>query len=514
MLQPVGRKSSSSKPPVADGQHRVRWTPAGPGFAATIVSHTDGLQRTIGNRTVGLLLTTPGANHTKAIRRIPQLPAAAAGSGVIGADPAAGLGQDYDAFLHPVDVISGGGTPSKGLPTAFERLQGLWMKDIFTSLQILRINGSPGAPRSRAPFDWLVNNRTAALPRIRLALTAISNPTLIVEGDYAGLPDDQVREVRAFIGLRNWDDPVAGLPRANGPGAGALTAAQTDQIEYVRRRRAAATVKSGMLGSGPGHMYMGSPTTDPLPAGSTAGSLDAAIWTELNGEGSASAINTYDDQKLTWGKGWSAKSTLPGIVQGFFAADDGARNELMEAGFTYSNGRWMFVSIARNCVLEGEEALTGLQGDVKFASLLAHLSEDPTHQQNMVNAQWTALRSGGRAGDIPAAIRTTWPTVWSTAAVRFGAHCVHWGFAWSQVQAVGPSLSGLLRWISTTKGKARDGAVVVNGWASRTIRSFADGAGEHLMQGPAALPTPLATGTFYFQQEGEANQNRYYSWHP
>ena len=106
-----------------------------------------------------------------------------------------------------------------------------------------------------------------------------------------------------------------------------------------------------------------------------------------------SAINTYDDQKLTWGR------------------------------------------------------------DVEFASLLAHLSADPTHQQNMVNAQWTALRSGGRAGDVPAAIRTTWPTVWSTAAVRFGAHCVHWGCAWSQVQAVGPSLPGLCGGFPRPKAK-------------------------------------------------------------
>ena len=124
--QPLRRKPPS-KPPLTDGHRGVAWNAALHGPEAVIVTHTDSLQRTVGNRTMGVLLTARRSSRASTISRAPQLPAAGAGSGVIGADPAAGLGQDYDASVHPVDVVSGGGTPSQGLPTAFMRLQGLWM---------------------------------------------------------------------------------------------------------------------------------------------------------------------------------------------------------------------------------------------------------------------------------------------------------------------------------------------------------------------------------------------------
>ena len=226
----------------------------------------------------------------------------------------------------------------------------------------------------------------------------------IVEGDFAGLPADQVREVKAFMALRSWDDPVAGLPRTASP-ASTLTPAQRDMLEYIRRRRAAATTISGAMTVPGGVMYMGKPSEDPTPTGAQPGSLDAEIWKELDLEGSASAINTYDDQLFTWGKGWSAKTTLPAIADAFFAADPGAKSELLEAGFTHTGGKWLFVSLTEERVLEDNAALSAFRGDIKFSSLVAHLVEDPAHQQQMVNAQWSALSTGGHAGDVPRTIR-------------------------------------------------------------------------------------------------------------
>src|SRR3712207_2125728 len=97
------------------------------------------------------------------------------------------------------------------LAAAIGRLEFLWIKDMFTALQILRVNGSPKA-RNQTPFRWMIDNAASAAPRSRLALKVIGAPHTVVESDFAGLPDDQVREVRAFMALRSWDDPVAGLP--------------------------------------------------------------------------------------------------------------------------------------------------------------------------------------------------------------------------------------------------------------------------------------------------------------
>ena len=459
----------------------------------------------------------PDTGETVGLRVLQRnLPGADRNSGVIGASPAAQLGDFYDiAQQPPVDVVSGGGAPTPGgIPAAMGLLQGLWIMDMFTALQILRINGSTRAPRSRAPFEWLISNRAAAAPRLRLVLTAISHPEAVVEADFAGLPADQVREVKAFMALRSWDDPVAGLPRTASP-ASPLTPAQRDMLEYIRRRRAAATTISGAMTVPGGVMYMGKPSEDPTPTGAQPGSLDAEIWKELDLEGSASAINTYDDQLFTWGKGWSAKTTLPAIADAFFAADPGAKNELLEAGFTHTGGKWLFVSLTEERVLEDNAALSAFRGDIKFSSLVAHLVEDPAHQQQMVNAQWSALSTGGHAGDVPRTIRQAWPGGWSTAAVRFGAHCVHWGRSWGEVERNGPAIATLLPWIARLKGTVDpSGAVIVRGWSSHTIRHFANHVAHDLMAGPDPLPVPPAQGTFYFQMDGKGNELLFHHWSP
>src|SRR5262249_39824298 len=96
-------------------------------------------------------------------------------------------------------------------------------------------------------------------------------------------------------------------------------------------------------------------------------------------------------------------------------------------------------------------------------------------------------------------------------AVRFGAHCVHWGYSWGQVRAHGPAIHDLLQWISGVKGhKDANNAVLVRGWSSHTIRLFGNRAGERLMTAPAPLPSPTVAGTYSFQDEG--GSPNYWSW--
>jgi len=433
-------------------------------------------------------------------------------------DVASQIGDDYDLAQQPAaDVISGGGPPTDPatlLPLALDRIERQWVRGMFETLQVLRVNGSPRAPRSRAAVDWLVRNRASAGLRTRVALTAYAAPTEVTEPDLAALPADQAQEVRAFLGVRHWDDPVRGLPRKGAAAVAALTPEQDITMDYIRRRRAVATVRTDMA-SGPsvGLQYGGRPGSDPTPTGSAAGSLDAEIWQELDLEGSASAVNTWDNMHFTWGKGWAAQTTLGPITDAFFAADPDARTELMEAGFTYTGGQWLFVSLDQRCVLVGTEALDAFRDDRRFASLLANLVEDPAHQQKMVDAQWAALSTGGHAGAVPAAIRAQWPGTWTTEAVRFGAHCVHWGRSWGEVAATGPALRDLIAWISRIKGTAQaGGGTVIDEFSSGTIRHFANRAAEKQMGRPAPLPNPTVAGTFYFQNGLRSTD--YWTWRP
>ena len=392
---------------------------------------------------------------------------------------AAQLGADYDA-----------GT----LTAAYARLASMPAQDVLTTLQILRVNGSNGS-RDRKPYQWLVDNRASAGPGARVALTAIGNTGALQEVDIAALPPDDEHQIRAFTGLARWDDPSGGLPRwTYKRTTPVLSALQRDMLALIRRRREVATPASGTVRETTGYQYTGRPTADPLPTGTIAGSLDAEIWHELDSEGSASAVNTYDDQHFTWGKGWSAKSTLGAIVDAFFAADPAARQELLEAGFTRRDGTWLWVDTHSGWVIEGQRAIEQFRMDPRFVGLLAHLVEDPLHQQKMVDAQWAGATTKGAVADVPPSIRG-WPTV----SIRFGAHCVHWGQSWASVASNGPGVGSLLRWISTIKGRPKDGATIVDGTSSQTIRNFAGGAVKALMSLPVELPATLEAGMIYYQ---------------
>ncbi|HYO48327.1 MAG TPA: hypothetical protein VEW94_00640 [Chloroflexia bacterium] len=71
------------------------------------------------------------------------------------------------------------------------------------------------------------------------------------------------------------------------------------------------------------YIYEGTPASDPSPnlakANKRRAEVNKVVWKELAGEGRASSINTYDEQILTWGKGFGgAASLLPNVVRRFF----------------------------------------------------------------------------------------------------------------------------------------------------------------------------------------------------
>jgi len=422
------------------------------------------------------------------------------------------LGEDYDRQKSAAAV------GAAGIEAALQRLENRSARFVFSVLQILRSTGSAESP-NRAPYQWLIAGQASASPRLALIFRAISAPKGIADADYEGLPPEQAREIKSFIGLRSWDDPIAGLPRLGKSGA-ALTdeqkAQQQEQIGYIRTRRESASaagnrLKDHKISSGPnkdkaGLEYGGSGKAEPNPTKTVEGSLKAAIWKELAAEGSSAAINTYDNQRFTWGRGWSALSTLPKLVQGYFKADPQLRQELMEAGFTNDGAAkapgdsWLFVDVERGVVLEGKAALEALQTNRKFANVLIEIAEDDEHLQKMVDTQFEQIK-------YPKAFEEQWNAQkWTEETARFAFHCAHWGSKLDEAVAVGPDLLKLAKWIAAQRIDQRESKgnlQVVGAGASATIRVMADHAVEKLLSGQSAEPLSEHSEPGIYVQFGE-----------
>ena len=65
--------------------------------------------------------------------------------------------------------------------------------------------------------------------------------------------------------------------------------------------------------------------------------MKALIWDELGTEAALEGVQTYDDQGWGWGKGWSAKGSMTGVMENLFALDPAAEKMLFEAGIAL---RW------------------------------------------------------------------------------------------------------------------------------------------------------------------------------
>ena len=84
--------------------------------------------------------------------------------------------------------------------------------------------------------------------------------------------------------------------------------------------------------------------------------------------------------------------------------------------------------------------------------------------------------------------------------MRFAAHCVHWGYSWSVLAAVGPNLKQMVRWIAGRKStEEQPGMWVVGPDPARTIMSFANGAALRVLSDPGPMPTPPDKKVFYFK---------------
>ena len=153
--------------------------------------------------------------------------------------------------------------------------------------------------------------------------------------------------------------------------------------------------------------------------------MKALIWDELGTEAALEGVQTYDDQGWGWGKGWSAKGSMTGVMENLFALDPAAEKMLFEAGIALSAGRggtFKVVNGDTGAIEYGQNAIELMRVSPKLLSIFVTLGTDAAHKQHATDAQWQEMEK--KAGKVPA---YAYKWLASNAdTVRFIVHTSHW----------------------------------------------------------------------------------------
>lgn len=200
------------------------------------------------------------------------------------------------------------------------------------------------------------------------------------------------------------------------------------------------------------------------------------IAKELEKEGGYSSINSYDNQKFTWGRGFSALGDLPKVLKTVFA-DAKLSATFLSHGIRYTT-QFEIVDTQNQSIVTGADALNELSKNQSLLGVFVHVAEDTSAEpgsdspaQKVADAQWDQLEAGPfRAPDFVHAWK-------DDRLVAFVAHLVHWlpKVPWSRYAAVTDIAGALDTWlqhIGTVGGithKAGCGAVVISDSARKNL---------------------------------------------
>ena len=203
---------------------------------------------------------------------------------------------------------------------------------------------------------------------------------------------------------------------------------------------------SAMLG---GHVYSGQdPALVQWLRSSLTQRADAATGEERRGtlafaalqgrEGSTAAINTYDNQVLTWGTGWGGLGGLPRVMDRLVAASPEVVRRLADCGVKYlGGGNWAVDDGAGNVVTGKGAALQVIRQTPALLRLFIALAKDPATREAVADAQLaTFLASSGKVAGSE--------TIATQALYNFVTHLKHWapGYLAGAVQAATATVPG------------------------------------------------------------------------
>jgi len=194
-----------------------------------------------------------------------------------------------------------------------------------------------------------------------------------------------------------------------------------------------------------GYNYNGHSSTDPKPIWGVTGAQQIAVYEglrqELFGEGGASSINTYDDQILTIGWGFSVRNEMGrGVIAKTMQASADFNTKLLGAGLLAESAQISYVDTVAGALLTGETALQKIRWDPKVLSQLIYAAE--ANMTDYVAAQ-VAIFKQYKMSAFP-----TEGFQWPVDSVRLAVHLSHWlpaGIKWTNLRSSGGNVATIVK---------------------------------------------------------------------
>lgn len=203
-------------------------------------------------------------------------------------------------------------------------------------------------------------------------------------------------------------------------------------VAAIEQCRAQIPVEPDLKPWGKGHIYFG--TSDKPHIGYVRTYLSEkaeraappdrrkilAFTTFQGREGSTAAINTYDNQIVTWGTGWGGLGAMGKVVEKAVSTPD-VRDLFARCGVRYrSQNTYDVVDLANKKVVTGKkEALEIIRASRPLMYMLIHASRGPATRNAVTDAQLHTFMAG--SANIPRS-----EEIATQALFNLVAHLKHW----------------------------------------------------------------------------------------
>ncbi|MBW4436556.1 MAG: hypothetical protein KME04_05450 [Pleurocapsa minor GSE-CHR-MK-17-07R] len=320
---------------------------------------------------------------------------------------------------------------------------------------------------------------------------------------------------------------VAGEARVTAPSVamGHVTRGQMKMVKKLQENRLALpanqldkmVMETYKGDKNAGYRYNGGGSKNVDPSGGAnpkRAEVISAIQAEIGGEGGYSAVNTYDGEGITLGRGFTG-GALAIVMQKFFNKVPQARDIFLDVGVTWEGNKCRAVNFETGGIEVGDDAERMLQFDTGFLSLFINIAEGQMGEE-MARKLAQSQNEGTVALNVPDSVVNTWSDIWT---IRMAAHFIHgrgvlnWGsFAGTGgntrevVKVAVPAIGGKI-------SKELGGALVMTAEQTHVFASnVAKGKAKEGFDSPAPITIvpPLAEGSMTGVVLWHKSGNQYY----
>lgn len=256
-----------------------------------------------------------------------------------------------------------------------------------------------------------------------------------------------------------------------------------------------------------GYVYLGKTPDEPslikaIPADTTdrAARIKRVVWEELKHEGETSAINAYDSQLLTWGRGFGARAGLLPQVMEILFKDRSVAEAFRSYGIDFiakeKERGYRVVNLKTGAVEAGADALRLIQTDSQLLGVFVKIAEDSRYSQQVADAQWEIVAQN--AGNVP-----SYALGWDDRWIALVSHITHWWPAtgWRGKENVASYAHSrtikdlLIRFGRKAASANPSGALIIaNADTIINFKSWGDGVAWQAISAISSHPIPFTSG--------------------